>query len=150
MTNIEALRHLKKYFMGSKLWNKLRESDKYAIEKGCVALENMYYGKWKVQIDNGSPIGYYTNGVVKIRKDLCGDVCVYVDDRLVFHTLHANDSSRGQRHEVVIYDNTVDEKVLHEVIEPTIRGDGLEIHNAYDFDRWVAIDREQRELIKES
>lgn len=144
MTNLEALRHLKKYFIGSKLWNKLSESDKYAIEKGCVALENAYSGKWKEQIDTGLPIGYYTNGVVRIIKNFNGDACVYVDDKLVFHTLRANNSSRGHRHEVVIYDNTVDEKTLYEIIEPTIIGDGVEIHDAYDYDRLVTIDREQK------
>ena len=149
MTFGDAFYHLKKYFIGSEKWNGLSIVDKKAIEKLCVVLRNRW-DKWFTEVDEGLPIAYYTNGEVQCRKNDCTNQwMIIVDGRPIFQVLRPNDSSRGHRHEVAIYDNTVEKKALDEIIEPQLRGDVVLIHDAFDRREWEEISKERNRLIKE-
>ena len=146
----EALYHLKKYFIGSDKWNGLSILDKKAIEKSCIALANMN-GWWKTEKDYSLPITYYTRGKVECKKNtITNTYYIAVDGRVVFEVLTPNDCCRGHRHEIAIYDNTVDKKALHEIIEPQLIGDAVLIHDAYDYDEWCEMDKEEKRLMKGS
>lgn len=71
----------------------------------------------RIEKDEGLPIYYFTNGVVKVWKD-----CVMVDGRVVFRIMNIRNKPRGYRSELSIYDDSVSDKVAEEVIEPMLRG----------------------------
>ena len=148
MTNNEAIRQLVNGLMCSDVWNKLPTSDKVAIRKAITALRNVDYGYSLHEIDNGMPIRYFTKGNIKCSQDLSGGYYISVDGRKVVNVTHGGENCRGQRGEVVIYDNSIDKKILNEVIEPLLRDNAMLIHDAFDEEEWKQINKEWEERIR--
>lgn len=148
MDNIDAVRQLAR-LEKSDIWDKLSTSDKVAIRKAITALQNLYHGYWLHEIDNGMPIRYFTKGDIKCHQDLNGGYNITVDGRHVFNVTYGGEHCRGQRGEVVIYDNSIDKKLLTDVIEPLLRGNMLLIHDAWDREEETAIYDERMARIKE-
>lgn len=133
MDNIDAVRQLENGLMKSDLWDKMSTSDRVAIRKAITALRNVNHGYWLHEIDNGMPIRYFTKGRIECHKDPCGNGCyIRVDGRNVINVTYGGENCRGQRGEVIIYDNSMDKKIVNEVIAPLIRGNGMLIHDAFD------------------
>ena len=148
MDNRDAIYQLTNGLMQSNVWDKLSTSDKIAIRKAITALQNVSRGYWLHEIDNGMPIRYFTKGDIKCHKDLSGGYCISVNGRNVFHVTYGGEHCRGQRGEVVVYDNSIDKKVLSEVIQPLLRGNAMLIHDAFDEEEWKQRDKEWEESVK--
>lgn len=148
MTNIEAVRQLVKGLMCSDVWNELSTSDKVAIRKAIMALKNVN-GHWLHEIDNGMPIRYFTKGNIECHQDRCsGGYYISVNGRDVINVTYGGENCRGQRGEVVIYDNSVDKKVVDEIISPSLRDNAMLIYDAFDEEEWKQIDKERKEKMK--
>lgn len=132
----------------SDIWDKLSTSDKVAIRKAITALQNVYRGYWLHEIDNGMPIRYFTKGNIKCHKDGCGGAYIAVNDRPVITVMTGGEHCRGQRGEVIIYDNSMDKKIVDEVITPMLRDNAMIIHDAWDKKEQMAIYGEQMAKIK--
>lgn len=136
MDNQDAIYQLTNGLMQSDIWNKLPTSDKIAIRKAVTALRNVSRGYWLHEIDNGMPIRYFTKGRIECHKDLNDSCYVSVNGRKVFYATYGGENCRGQRGEVVVYDNSIDKKVLNKVIQPLLRDNAMLIHDAFDEDEW--------------
>lgn len=133
MDNIGAIRQLESGLMKSDLWDKMSTSDKVAIRKAITALRNVNHGYWLHEIDNGMPIRYFTKGHIECHKDPCGGGCyIRVGGRNVINVTYGGEHCRGQRGEVIIYDNSIDKKIVDEVITPLLRDNVMLIHDAWD------------------
>lgn len=132
MDNFDAIKQLENGFMCSDTYERLPIADKVAIRKAVTALRNVSRGYQLHEIDNGMPIRYFTTGKINCHKDMSGGAYVTVDDRAVFHVTYGGENCRGQRGEVIVYDNSVDKDTLNVVIAPLLRGNGMLIHDAFD------------------
>lgn len=149
MTNIEAVRQLVKGLMCSDVWNELSMADKVAIRKAITALKNVSYGYQLHEIDNGMPIRYFTKGDIECHKDCSnGGYYISINGRNVINVMYGGENCRGQRGEALIYDNSIDDKLLTEVLMPLLRDNVLLIHDAWDREEQIAIYNEQMTRIK--
>jgi hypothetical protein len=149
MDNYDAIKQIA-HLMESDMWDKLSVRDRHAIEKAQMALKNVYHGYYLHEIDCNSPITYVTRGKIECKKDMIDDSpYITVDGRTVFAVRYGGENLRGRRCEVAIYDNTVDKKVIDEIVEPMLIGNVLLVHDAFNGKRLEEEFKEYDKILRE-
>lgn len=149
MDNLDAIKQIA-HLMKTDVWDKLSVRDRHAIKKAQMALENVYHGDWKHEIDTGMPIRYFTKGKIESKKSPFDDgFYVMVDGRIVFSAITSGEHCRGLRGEMVIYDNSVDKKEVDEILAPLLRGNVMLVHDAFDLEELKEEAREYDEILRE-
>lgn len=148
MDNYDAIRQIT-HLMKTDVWDKLSVRDRHAIKKAQMALVNAYHGHYLHEIDCNSPITYITKGKIECKKDIDDSPCITVDGRTIFAVRYGGECPRGRRCEVAIYDNTVDEKTIEEIVKPMLIGNVLLVHDAFDMEEQREEDREYNRILRE-
>lgn len=136
MDNFTAVQYLEG------LSEKVGANEKIAIRKAISAIRTLYSG-YEIDIDEGLPITYYT--VKRVDCSKRGERAeIRINGRLVFIAERVNPLAiRGRRHEMVVYDNTIDKKYVENSLIPMMRGAEVLVHDSFDL-------KEQEEAIKEN